>query len=175
MTSNRSHLAQRKFSVRRIIEANSRSRAASQGGSRWATGRNDLDAATGDPQSTPDSRARSHASADCLRIIRALCRCRFTDCPSPRLVANMGYSWTVHVRGLNMIADCSRTWTICVRSLCATGRHTRLRTGCGQFVSLAVDTSWTRPFAQTVSGRGLFADPAESCPSAACSQFAFAD
>src|SRR5207249_196653 len=47
-----------RFSARETLEANSRSRAAGQGGSRGQTGRNDLDAATGDPQSKPDSRAR---------------------------------------------------------------------------------------------------------------------
>src|SRR5205823_1530556 len=40
-----------KFFVREILEATPRSRVASQGGSRRETGRNDLDAATGDPQS----------------------------------------------------------------------------------------------------------------------------
>src|SRR6266480_5086551 len=40
-----------KFFVREILDATPRSRVASQGGSRRETGRNDLDAATGDPQS----------------------------------------------------------------------------------------------------------------------------
>ena len=42
---------QMKFFVREILDATARSRVASQGGSRRETGRNDLDAATGDPQS----------------------------------------------------------------------------------------------------------------------------
>src|SRR5205807_6012674 len=37
--------------VREILDATPRSRVAGQGGSRRETGRNDLDAATGDPQS----------------------------------------------------------------------------------------------------------------------------
>ena len=126
VTSNRAHLSQRKFSVRRIIEANSRSRAASQGGSRWASGRNDLDAATGDSQSKPDSRARSHATADRLRIIRARCRCLFTDCPCPCLVTDMGCSWkrtfarTEYDRGLFADKDGLRSEPVRDRSAYAT-------------------------------------------------------
>src|SRR5436190_1468635 len=40
-----------KFFVCEILDATPRSRFAGQGGSRRETGRNDLDAATGDPQS----------------------------------------------------------------------------------------------------------------------------
>jgi len=40
-----------KFFVREILDATPRSRVSGQGGSRRETGRNDLDAATGDPQS----------------------------------------------------------------------------------------------------------------------------
>ena len=41
-----------------------------------------------------DSRARPHATADCLRMVRARCRCLFTDCPSPCQIADVACSWT---------------------------------------------------------------------------------
>jgi len=51
-----------KFFVREILDATPRSRVAGQGGSRRETGRNDLDAATGDHNRTSDARAQPHAT-----------------------------------------------------------------------------------------------------------------
>ena len=96
-----------KFIVREILDATPRSRVASQFGAQKgdrASKRLTRRPATHNRNS--DSRARSHATADCLRIIHARCRCMFTDCPCPCLVADMGCSWTrpfaqtEHDRGL---------------------------------------------------------------------------
>ena len=57
---------QMKFFVREMLDATPRSRAASQGGSRRETGRNDLDAPNGDPPS--NLRFTRTNSRDCAMI-----------------------------------------------------------------------------------------------------------
>ena len=123
---------------------------------------------------TYDFRAQPHATADCLRIIRARCRCLFTDCPCPCLVADMGCSWTrpfartEHDRGLFADTDSLRSEPVRDRSAYATADWLRivsvrcrcLFADCPSTCLVAdMDSSWTRPFARTDRGRGLFADP----------------
>ena len=165
-----------KFFVREILDATLQSRVASQFGAQKG------DRASNRLTRRPATHNPNPIHAHVPTRLRIVCE-KFTlvAVACSRTVRGRAWSQTravrgrAHLRGLNMIADCSRTQTVCVRSLCATGPHTRLRTGCGQFVSFVVDSSWTRPFAWTERGRGLFADPDESCPWPACGQFAFAD
>ena len=101
-----------------------------------------------------------HATADCLWIIRARCRCLFTDCPCPCVIADMGCSWTrpfartEHDRGLFADTDSLRSEPVRDRSAYVTADW--LRTVCVpchlQFMDAAicVDRAWSR----TVRGPG---------------------
>jgi hypothetical protein len=90
-----------------------------------------------------DSRARLHATADCLRIIRACCRCLFTDCLSLCQIADRACSWTCPLartaHGQSAGAAAFTDWTRTVRGLGLAMDTDKPRT------AATADCAWTRP------------------------------